>query len=128
MTKNKSKLKDDGYKPIKFSKVDVLSVADPKRFDCYVDRAENALNKSVDDLVIKKTWTLPLGFCFTFLLAILTSNFKQFLGIDGRDWRTLFIFLLFVSVCWSVSWAYKAFRARKTNVTQIIERMRGDDN
>lgn len=48
----------------------------------------------------KKEWIAPLSTVTTILLALITSNFKQALGLGPAEWRAIFIVCGFIATGW----------------------------
>lgn len=75
------------------------------------DKLENILLKNHKYLEIKSSYINPLSLFSTFLLAKLTSNFKDFIGISKNTWEAIFIIGIILTFVWL---AYTMFRI-KTN-------------
>jgi hypothetical protein len=64
------------------------------------DKLENILLKNQKYLDLKTSWINPLSIFLTLLLALLTADFKDFLGISKNYWEPIFIIGIVLSFIW----------------------------
>lgn len=68
------------------------------------DKLENILLKYLNKLTIRRTWAIPLSIFLTSLLATITKNFSDTLGISKDVWQAFFILLTILSLtCFIIS-------------------------
>jgi hypothetical protein len=77
------------------------------------DKLKNQLNDYQKFQVGKFEWVGPLGILVTLIAALVATDFKDFLNIEGVFWETLFIILLLSSLVWLSYLIYKIIRHRK---------------
>jgi len=77
------------------------------------DKLENILIKFIRDLKNSTGWLTPLTVFLTVLVAILTSDFNNFLNIPKYVWCAIFYIILAVSFILSVYKGVLAIRNRK---------------
>ena len=63
----------------------------------------------------KKEWVAPLSTVTTLLIALITSNFKEALGLGPAEWRAIFIVSAFITTGWLAHCIRKALHARNFN-------------
>lgn len=66
------------------------------------DKLENILLKNYKYLELKTSWINPLSLFLTLLLAKLTADFKDFLGISMNTWEAIFIIGIILSFIWLI--------------------------
>lgn len=66
------------------------------------DKLENVLLKHLKNLRIISSWVTPLTIFLSVLLAILTTDFKDALGLTKEVWNAVFVILLFGSLGWFI--------------------------
>jgi uncharacterized protein (UPF0210 family) len=79
------------------------------------------LNKTVENLERRCSWTTPLGIFLSLLLAVLNANFKDTI-FAGSIWKAIFIIGVIVSGGWLVIVLKK--RGKAETIDQIIERIK----
>ncbi|MDR0891585.1 MAG: hypothetical protein LBN24_03130 [Mediterranea sp.] len=86
------------------------------------DKLENILMKHLSNLEIKGSWVAPLTTSITCFLAIITSDFKDALLLNGDTWKAVFIVLGIFSIGWLIINTTKIYKCRKrTTVDFLIE-------
>lgn len=62
------------------------------------DKLLRILDKYTEKVSKQKQWITPLSIGFTLLVSLLTSDFKDFLGISVPTWKTAFIIILILCI------------------------------
>jgi hypothetical protein len=78
------------------------------------DRLELCLRNHLECIGSKREWITPLSLFAAFLTTLLTSTFKDSLGLSAATWQALFVLLLIVSAIWSIAATIKAFSAKSS--------------
>ncbi len=73
------------------------------------DKLVNILTIHVGKLKKNKQWMAALSFCVSLSLVLLTSNFKNMLGLSGEQWQMVFFILLLASVVYLCFSVYNCF-------------------
>ena len=66
------------------------------------DRLELCLIRHRERLESRQRWLLPLGILVPIVLALLTTDFKDSLGIKASTWQAVFLLLATVSTIWTL--------------------------
>jgi hypothetical protein len=78
------------------------------------DRLELCLIHHRERLESRQRWLLPLGILVPIVLALLTADFKDGLGIRASTWQAVFLLLAAVSTIWTLIWGLPAARSAWT--------------
>lgn len=78
------------------------------------DKLENILIKFLKNYRKTISWLTPFGLFLSFLITLLTADFKSFLDIPKETWNAIFIVLMFLSLCWTVYSIVMAIYHHKT--------------
>jgi len=86
-------------------------------------KLENCFIKHLEKLEKKKTWHTPIGILLTFVLTYFTTEFKDALGYNKNVWEAFFLFIAFLTFCWSV---YAVNQARiSISTSELIDEIKG---
>lgn len=75
------------------------------------DRLELCLIRHRERLESRQRWLLPLGILVPIVLTLLTTDFKDSLGIKASTWQAVFLLLATVSTIWTLIWIFIAARS-----------------
>lgn len=96
-----------------------------------VDKVKLSLIKHRSTIKIKNEWITPLGISISLLAALVTANFKDFLGLSHDIIESFFIFSLdlssiwfFISLCRALCFLIK-YRGRD-DTDLIIDDLKGN--
>lgn len=68
------------------------------------DRLKNILFENETKVARKNDWIAPLGIFISLLLAILTGDPKEFIGLSGDVWKALFVICCIISFVYLLKW------------------------
>lgn len=85
------------------------------------DKLRLWLGEYEEGITAKQKWAIPLGIFLTVFVALLTSDFKNFLLTAG-EWEGIFILLAAIMVLLSIVYGMRAFRSEKKE--DAIERLK----
>lgn len=89
------------------------------------DKLENILLKHLGKVHKRRAWITPFGVAFTVLITILTSDFKEFVGIKKETWQAIFFLLLVASLFWTIYAIVEAISvAKKSNSRYLINEIK----
>lgn len=78
------------------------------------DRLELCLRNHLECIDHRRAWITPISLLAAFITAILTSTFKDSLGLSAATWQALFVLLTIVSAIWSIVAIIKALRTKSS--------------
>lgn len=84
------------------------------------DKLENILLKHLHKSQTINNWVTPMTLFLTILIVLLTSNFKDFIGIQKEEWKALFLITLIVSFIWFCITVFKALSCAKTTTIKYL--------
>ncbi len=88
------------------------------------DKLENILLKYLNKLDLRKAWITPFSVFLSLIIALLTADFKEFLGLPKELWHALFIISCFFSFVLLIILGIKAFKNRKdTSVESLMNKI-----
>ncbi len=115
-----------GQQDINIDLNDNLNVYQNTAQDCIVttkDKLELVLIKTEKALVDKNSWQTPLGLIISCIVALVSSNFKDFI-LTASEWKSLFVFSVIACSIWLLHTIKIAWRnRRKGNIDNIIEQI-----
>lgn len=115
-----------GQQDINIDLNDNLNVYQNTAQDCIVttkDKLELVLIKTEKALVDKNSWQTPLGLIISCIVALVSSNFKDFF-LTASEWKSLFVFSVIACSIWLLHTIKIAWRnRRKGNIDNIIEQI-----
>ena len=115
-----------GQQDINIDLNDNLNVYQNTAQDCIVttkDKLELVLIKTEKALVDKNSWQTPLGLIVSCIVALVSSNFKDFI-LTASEWKSLFVFSVIACSIWLLHTIKIAWRnRRKGNIDNIIEQI-----
>lgn len=80
------------------------------------DKLENILLKHLNKLRLISGWLTPVSLFITFLVVLLSAEFKKFLYLNKDVWQAVFVMALIITIIWSIKAVYLAITNSK-NVT-----------
>lgn len=96
-----------------------------------VDKFELCLIKHRDAIKLKRDWIAPSGIAISFFAALVTADFKSFLGFSSDTVKAFFIFAFISSLIWFLFALYNAvhylikYQGRK-DIDLVIKDLKGD--
>lgn len=105
---------------------EVLKSDQPKVFQCTTDKAQNVLFRYGQALSEKNAWVAPLGLLLSCLATLLTTDFKDTLGLNQATWRAVFLVVVGLSILWLVRLLIRVFRYRKIDIDYVVRKMYDD--
>lgn len=84
------------------------------------DKLENILLKHLHKKQKAQSWLTPLTLFMTVLIVLLTSDFKDFIGIKKEVWNALFLLTLFVSFIWLIAGVVRAVKHTKSATLEYL--------
>jgi len=85
------------------------------------DKLENILLKHLDKLSTKKAWLVPFSIFVSVLIANLTSDFKDRLGLPGTTWEAVYLIISFASGIWCVLSLVRSYATKdKCTISELI--------
>ena len=89
------------------------------------DKIELCLIKHQNELVAKNGWIAPVGLLIALVTALVTADFRQFLGLSPDTWKALFIFGAVLSAVWTAWSLIRLYQFRnKGGINNIIEELK----
>lgn len=90
------------------------------------DRLELCLNDHIAQLEASRAWFAPAGILATIVVAFVTCDFKDFIGVGGPTWKAFFMFAGLAALGWLARVVPSAFH-RPTVETLLgsLERREG---
>lgn len=86
------------------------------------DKLLRILDKYTDKVKKQKQWITPLSIAFTLLISLLTSDFKDFIGITAAVWKTTFIIIFLIC---TVLTGYLFFNKKTPpNVDELVDEIK----
>lgn len=79
------------------------------------DKLENILLKHLHKIQKGQSWLTPLTLFLTVLIVLLTSEFKDFIGIKKEVWNAVFLLTSLISFVWLIVTIVKAIKHTKTS-------------
>lgn len=90
------------------------------------DKLELRLRDAKDILISQRDWWTPLGLFITFLITLLTTDFKNFI-FSAAIWDALFIIAMLISLLWLVICLLKLKKHwGKDDVKEIISKIKAE--
>ena len=96
-----------------------------------VDKVESSLIKHRDAIKLRRDWIAPSGMAISFLAALVTADFKGFLGFSSDTVKAFFIFAFISSSIWLFVALYHAvhylikYRGKK-DIDLVVNDLKGD--
>jgi hypothetical protein len=85
------------------------------------DKIELVLLKTEKCLVEKNAWVTPLGLLVTCGVTLMTTDFKDAMGLDASVWNAVFILATIACILWLIKTLYTRFKNReKGDINEII--------
>lgn len=85
------------------------------------DKLENILLKYLSNLNLRILWITPFSLFISFLIALLTSDFRKFCGLEKEVWFALFIILCIGSGITTLYFGIKAIIKHKdTSIESLL--------
>ena len=75
------------------------------------DKVRLCLRDHVTTLEKKAAWQAPLGVFLALLLALVTTDFKDAIGVTKDAWHAFFLMALILSLVWLARTSYTAIKA-----------------
>jgi hypothetical protein len=85
------------------------------------DKLNLCLSRSVDRMVQRDRWLVPLGILVPLILTVATSGFTKRFGISGAEWETVFVMLIIFTIVW-LAFAIRG-RSNAVTVESIVEEL-----
>ncbi len=86
------------------------------------DKINLCLMKHLKSLEDRKSWLIPFGPLLAIILAFITTDFKDGLGLLKATWEAIFIILGVAFFLWSIIAGYKSIRAK--TIRDIVEELK----
>ncbi|WP_181135326.1 hypothetical protein [Pantoea ananatis] len=80
------------------------------------------LNNYSQNISKSKSWITYLSIGFTILISLLTSDFKNFAGIDAGAWKGLFIIGLIICLLCTI---YSLFAHSRPSIDSVVTEIKG---
>lgn len=78
-----------------------------------------------DSFETQKNWIAPAGIFIALVIALIATDFRQFLGLSSEVWKALFIFGSILSAYLFLRALIKAIKLRGyDNIESIIEKLK----
>lgn len=91
------------------------------------DKLENILIKFLADYRTSNAWLTPLGLFLSFLITILTAEFKDLLKIPKETWLAIFYLLMALSFAWTIfSCCVALYKYKKTKISHLITKIKNN--
>jgi hypothetical protein len=88
------------------------------------DKLENILIKNTKYLDSKSVWITPFSLLLTLILSLLTSNFKDFIGIPKETWQSLFyIGTVLIGIWFFVSLSIVYKHRKKSTIEYLLSQI-----
>jgi hypothetical protein len=87
------------------------------------DKLHLCLRDHLQQIDARRAWQFPIGIFITSLLALVTTDFKGGLGLDGPVWKAVFVLLTVVSAVATAYFGWFAARA-KSDIKIILANLR----
>ncbi len=89
------------------------------------DKLENILLKHLNNLSKARSWITPVSLFFTILIALLTADFKDFIGIEKSVWKAIFALSLIGTLIWSIISVIQSIRySQKVTLECIVKNIK----
>lgn len=94
------------------------------------DKLEIILLKYLDASTKRTSWITPISLFFTFLIALITTDFKTDLPFISADTlNAIFIILCIASLIWAITEVYfNIKRGKKQTIDNLIDRIANNEN
>lgn len=76
------------------------------------DKLELCLIKHQNTLKAKSDWKTPVALFATLVPVLLTADFKESMGIPSETWTAIFIISCIITVFWSLTTLYQAYKVK----------------
>lgn len=103
------------------SKIDINVYS--KMFLTNEDKVKLCLENNMKHLEKRKEWLTPLGLLLTLIATLITTSFKDMLGVNAETWLALFIFGAILSAILLVKSLYN--RPKKKTIEDLISEIKG---
>lgn len=77
------------------------------------DKIEIALRRKLPLFLRRTAWVAPLSLLIGLVTAIITSDFKKFMGVSEEVWSTFFVVGAVLSAIWLLKALIQLFRSAK---------------
>jgi hypothetical protein len=111
---------DSGITPDKRFVSDVCSNTQSDLIYITEDKLENILLKHINNLNKSNGWITPTTLFITILIVLITSDFKDTLGLEKYVWNALFIIGLIISIIWLIISIIKAGKSIKRATIEFL--------
>jgi hypothetical protein len=87
-----------------------------------VDKLRLTLLEHSQALVRSREWATPLGILIAIVLTLVTSKFRDALGMSADSWKAVFV----IGAAGTVLWLFRAFFnwLKKPTLDQLLEKLK----
>lgn len=91
------------------------------------DKIRLCLHDHQDILEAKNDWIIPTGILIPLLVALVATDFKEFLGLNPEVWMSSFIFGSILSGGWLLWALYRVIKLRgRGSIEYIVQKLKQD--
>ena len=92
------------------------------------DKMKLVLLNTREVLTVQREWWTPFGLLLTFIASLVTTDFKDALGLTKDTWMAIFIILTSFSIVWLIIALNKLYKNRgQDNLDIIIKKFKLED-
>lgn len=85
------------------------------------DKCELCLRRHVSRMEQRRTWLVPMGLCVSTGITLLTTTFRDAMGIKAEGWRSIFIIAFAAAGVWLVVCLFRLAWAK--SVDDVIDEL-----
>ena len=92
------------------------------------DKIKLVLMSTREVLTAQREWWTPLGLLLSFIATLVTTDFKDSMGLTKDTWTAIFIILTSLSIIWLIRACIKLYKNRnQDNLEIIIKKIKLED-